>query len=918
MTEASPDLASIDFDRTSRHRLLANVVEELLPAGSAILDIGGSEGLTARFLPQYRIVTLDLRDAEELEVRASAAALPFRDGAFDAVAGLDLLEHIPAELRRDVMSEAARVAGELVVFAGPYEDPGVADVEAHVQQFFLELFDTPNQWLAEHHEFGRPDFDEAVAWLRGQGLTTSWFGSNPLRLWSRLQQANFIAARTGAQEVHSEGNRLLFEELLSADAIGPSYRRFLIGTRSGRRPSRRPVVSDDHGSVDAWERRLETHLARVVRGGLGEVFRYAGEMEQGWKETAAQVDVLTGKLSDAVREASENRGRWQSAVEHAELLEAGWREAAHRADTAQRTLYAYEQALFRNTRDWLEASRGPAVTAAPKFGPPDPQRYRSWIASRPAPPPPPLGPKFSIVTPVFNPDSRFLEACIRSVRAQTYGAWELVLMNVSTEPHVAPICRRFSLLDDRLTVVEAENVGIAANTAVAVEHAAGDWIVFLDHDDELAPHALAAVAEVIAADPDVDFVYSDEDKLDENGERVDPFFKPDWSPELLCTVNYMGHLVAVRRSLYEGAGGLREGFDGAQDYDFLLRAAPLARKIVHVPDVLYHWRRHNNSTAIDVRVKPDAHGAGRRALQAFADQWTPGAWVDLGAGPTTHRMRYPLRRELASIIVPFRDAPEVTDVCLQSLHSYFNELPFEVLLVSNQSEDDKTFALMEQWERQYPWARCVDYNEPFNFQALNNWAVRRTEGSLVLFLNNDTEALHDKWLDGLAELAQRREIGAVGPRLLYPNGLVQHAGIVVGIGGFAEHPWAGHHPDAWTPAGPSCWVRNFLAVTAACLMIERSKFEAVGGFDERFTVCGGDVDLGLRLHGAGYRNVMTPFVRMVHCESMTRERVPPDQDVIESLRSYRPYLDSYDPYYNVNLTLDDPSCEVRRTDPPEA
>jgi GT2 family glycosyltransferase len=906
MREAATALSSIDFDRTSRHRLLADVVEELLPADGTILDIGGSEGLTARFLPDHYIVTLDLRDAPELAVRASAAALPFPDGAFDAVTGLDLLEHIPAELRAGVLAEAARVARELVVFAGPYEDPGVAEAEAHVQQFFVELFDTPNEWLEEHEQFGRPNFDDSAAALAAAGLTTSWFGSNPISLWSRLQQANFVAARTGAQQVHSEGNRLLFEELLdSADGIGPSYRRFLVATRSGRSPSRQMVAADEGGVIKAWERRLEAHLARVVRGGVAEVLRYANEMEQGWKDTVAQVTKIEAKLSDAIREVAENR-------QHSELLDRGWREAAHRAETAQRTLYAYEQALFRNTGDWLEASRGPAVTALPKFTGPDPERYRAWVASRAVPDAPPVGPRFSFLTPVFNPDSRFLESCIRSVRAQTYDAWQLVLVNVSTEPHVAPICRRFSLLDDRLTVVTTDNRGIAANTALAADHATGEWLVFLDHDDELAPQALAAAAEVIAGDPDVDFIYSDEDKLDEQGERVDPFFKPDWSPDLLGTVNYIGHLVVVRRSLYEAAGGLREGFDGAQDFDFLLRATPLARKIVHIPDVLYHWRRHINSTAIDVRVKPDAHGAGRRALQAFADQWSPGAWVDLGAGPTTHRLRYPLRAEMASIILPFRDAPEVTDLCLQSLNNYFNEVPFEVLLVSNRSEEEKTFALMERWERQYRWARCLEYDEPFNFQTLNNWAVRQAEGSLLLFLNNDTEALHDKWLDSLAEHAQRPEIAAVGPRLLYPNGLVQHAGIVVGIGGFAEHPWAGLHPDTWTPAGPSHWVRNFLSVTAACLMIERSKFDAVDGFDERFTVCGGDVDLGLRLCAAGYRNVMTPFVRLVHHESMTRSREAPAEDVVESMRAYRPYLEGHDPYYNVNLTLEDTSCEVRR------
>jgi GT2 family glycosyltransferase len=905
VTEGEGDLLSIDFDRTSRHRLLADVVRQLLPPGATLLDIGGSEGLTAEFLPDYHVVVLDLRRTSGPTVQASAAMLPFSDRTFDAVAGLDLLEHVEPSLRPVVIAEADRVARELIVFAGPYEDPGVADAEEHLQQIFVELFDSPNEWLEEHSRYGLPDFESCAESLRNQGLTTSWFGSNPLPIWSRLQLANFVAALTGASAVHGEGNRLLFEQLLGpTDMLGPSYRRFLIATRSGRVASHQPPPADGTAGIDIWERRLEIHLARVIRSGVLNLSRYADDLQRGWEETVGRVRQLEAMVADTLREAGDCR-------ESAEVLERGWREAAWQADSAQRTLYAYEQALFRNTRDWLEALRGPAVTAEPRVAGPETGRYRDWMAGHAVPPAPEEGPSFSILTPVFNPESRFLESCIRSVRAQSYRKWQLVLANVSTEPHVAPICRRFSLLDDRLVVLSAENSGIAENTALAAERATGDWLVFLDHDDELAPHALAAVAAIINADPDVDLIYSDEDKLDEYGRRIDPFFKPDWSPDLLRTVNYIGHLVVMRRSLYEAAGGLRGGFDGAQDFDLLLRVTPLARKIVHVPDVLYHWRRHENSTAGDVRVKPDAHGAGRRALQAFADRWSPRAWVDVGAGPTTHRLRYPLRTELASVIIPFRDASEMTDVCLQSLRDHFNEIPYEVLLISNQSEDDKTFAMMERWEREHPAVRCLEYDQPFNFQALNNWAVRRAEGSLLLFLNNDTEALHDKWLDGLAEHAQRPDVGAVGPRLFYSNGLVQHAGIVVGIGGFAEHPWAGQHPDAWTPAGPSYWVRNFLAVTAACLMIERSKFEGVSGFDERFTVCGGDVDLGLRLVTAGYRNVMTPFIRLVHHESMTRDHAPPDADVMESRRAYARYLEGHDPYYNVNLTLNDTSCEVR-------
>src|SRR5206468_8199241 len=250
--------------------------------------------------------------------------------------------------------------------------------------------------------------------------------------------------------------------------------------------------------------------------------------------------------------------------------------------------------------------------------------------------------------------------------------------------------------------------------------------------------------------------------------------------------------------------------------------------------------------------------AGRRALQDFADNHVPGAWVEPGPAPTSHRLRYPLApaEHRLSIIVPFRDGAEVTDACLQSLARFPPALPFEVLLVDNGSVKPKTAEMVERWRRQWSWVDVLADDRPFNFQGLNNRAVARAEGDLVLFLNNDTELLHHGWAEAMAEHAARPEVGAVGARLFYPNGLVQHAGVAVGIGGFAEHPWARLHPAAFPDAGPSYWVRNFLSVTAACMMVERRKFEAVAGFDERFTVCGGDVDLGIRLHEAGYWNVM--------------------------------------------------------------
>jgi GT2 family glycosyltransferase len=619
--------------------------------------------------------------------------------------------------------------------------------------------------------------------------------------------------------------------------------------------------------------------------------------------------------------ANYERLLWNMKTEHARgtrELAAGWKIAATRVDELEqlldekpdeRTVVAYEGLVGTDTLRSLVA--GPPVTGSAE----DPAEltaddYQRWRASRTIPAAPAEGPVFSVVVPVFDTVAEHLTACIRSVRAQTYLNWELVLVDVSRAAHVRPICERFASIDPRVRVVESENIGIAENTDVGVRAGSGSWLVFLDHDDSLEPHALASFARYIEDYPDVSFLYSDEDKLSPEGHYVDPFFKPDWSPDLLRNVNYVCHLVTVSRELYDEVGGLHSGFEGAQDYDFVLRATAASAHVGHVADVLYHWRQHPGSTASNVEFKPDAHSAGRRALERFARRHIPGAWVEPAADRTTHRIRYPLRYEKVSVIIPFRDRPELTDACLRSIASTRPTLPIEVLLVSNQSHDEATFRYMQDWDDQFAWTKVVEYDAPFNFQKLNNWAVKSTTGSMLLFLNNDVEALHHGWLEALAEHAQRPEVGAVGARLFYPNGLIQHAGVAVGIGGLADHPWAGQHPDAWTATGPSYWTRDLLAVTAACLMVERTKFDAVGGFDEQFEVCGGDVDLCLRLYERGLWNLMTPFARLVHHESITRQKIPPENDVRESLRAYARYLENGDPFFNPNLSRADRRCRI--------
>ena len=918
-------MTELDYDRTSRHILAATLISSTIPAGATILDVGGGESLLDRYLEGYSVLPVDISSGGGVRVVASGAAIPFRDDSFPAVVGLDLLEHVPAELRASVIAEMSRVAQQLLLLAGPFAGQAVEAAERQLRGVALALWDQNHSWLQEHLEMGLPDLYETEAQLRAHDWNVAVSGSNPVPLWVELQETNFYAARFGATDEFREMHRRLTDEFLDAgDGEAPSYRHFLAAT-----PSRvAPPSIDARTSTDGAKYLAMIHKqrARLLVDAEEELLGdwHAGSRRGQDRLRAAREEIAVAE--SGWREAVESE---RAAREAVAVAESGWREAVESEGAAQqalhnvredlkswdRTLTGLEDRLVGDVQSWLIEVSGPPVIADPSL-PDFAADYSSYVAAESARSARPRSPvtdsvRFSILMPVFNPPARFLESSIRSVRNQSYENWELVIADVSDAPHVAPICERFTALDSRIKVTSGENLGIAGNTNRAASAATGDWFMLLDHDDELAPRALEGFAEAIAANPDSAFGYTDEDKIDEVGHRSDPFFKPDWSPDLLHTINYITHLSGTRRDLWERIGGLRTEYDFAQDYDLALRATAENGGGFHVPEVMYHWRTHATSTASDVRLKPRAHRASRRALQDFADHYSPGSWVEFGTGPTTHHFRYSLRPEKVSIIVPFRDQPHLTDRCLSSVARTLGDLDVELLLVDNGSVEARTHDSIAGWLQTYPWVRLVTYDEPFNFQKLNNYAVTKASGDLLLFLNNDTEALHRGWIEAMAEHAQRAQVGAVGARLFYDDGRIQHAGVAVGIGGYADHPWAGLDPTAWTPTGPSYWTRNFLAVSAACLMIGQDRFEKVGGFDERFIVGGGDVALGLALREQGYWNVMTPYARLIHHESVTRGRAVPESDLRVSRQVYAPYLDHRDPFYNPNLSLEGTGCDIR-------
>lgn len=515
--------------------------------------------------------------------------------------------------------------------------------------------------------------------------------------------------------------------------------------------------------------------------------------------------------------------------------------------------------------------------------------------------------KISIVVPAFNTRKKYIKELVDSVKEQTYTNWQLCLADGSTDASVAAYTKELCRTDDRIAYIKvSHNLGISGNTNKALTFADGDFIAFLDHDDVLPKWAINELAAAIKANPKGDIFYSDEDRLTENGKvRTTPLLKPNWSPDLLLSANYVTHLFAIRKKTLDQVGRLRPEYDGSQDYDLILRAMDRNPVIIHIPKILYHMRMAKGSTAREITSKDYAHIAGRRALKDYLSRNKIDARVlGIEGRPTNHRIKYAIKGEpLVSIIIPFKDKIELLRTCLKSLEmtAYKN---YELILISNNSQEKRTQDYLASIKSKN--IRILEYNQKFNYSAINNFGRRAAKGSVLVFLNNDTEVVNKEWLQELVSVACRREIGAVGPLLFYPDKTIQHAGVVVGIRGTAGHIFRNLHLGTLTPFWLPDWPRNYLAVTGACLAIETSKFDKVKGFNEDFVIAGSDVVLGLDLYNVGFSNLYWPFAKLIHHESKSvgSYKNAPISDYNFSLKHYKPYLNYGDPYFNPNLSIE--------------
>ncbi len=582
-------------------------------------------------------------------------------------------------------------------------------------------------------------------------------------------------------------------------------------------------------------------------------------------------------------------------------------------------------------------------------GPPELTSYERWAATFDTHSPEALlklaeesrafahRPLISIIVPIYNTPERWLLKVVDSVRAQTYDRWELCLADdASPHAHVRPLLEKLAASDPRIKVTFREKNGhISAASNSALELATGEFVALLDHDDELAPHALHEIVALLNAQPATDLIYSDEDKIDEEGRRHEPYFKPDWLPDLFTAQNFISHLTTYRMALVREVGGFRVGFEGSQDWDLALRVieriADPAR-IRHIPKILYHWRAIPGSTALMLSEKNYPLEAARRALtDHFARR---GEKVTLHHVPGDHwRVQYPLPATPppVSLVIPTRNGLKFLQRCVDSILEKTTYPHYEILIVDNGSDDPATLAYLESFTKgtnallvsinaqassapgatQPRVVRVLRYDAPFNFSAINNFAVAQAQGELVGLLNNDLEVITPAWLEEMAAQALRPGVGCVGAMLYYPNDTIQHAGVIVGLGGVAGHAFRDYPRGTDGKFNRARLVQNYSAVTAACLVVRKATYTQVGGLDERqLTVAFNDIDFCLKVRAAGHRNLWTPFAELYHHESVSRgaEDTPAKHErfrgEVETMMQRWAAPIRHDPAYNPNLSLE--------------
>ena len=504
-------------------------------------------------------------------------------------------------------------------------------------------------------------------------------------------------------------------------------------------------------------------------------------------------------------------------------------------------------------------------------------------------------PLISIAVPAYQTPVEFLRQMIESLIVQTYSNWELCIVNASPDnEEMQKVLAEYSAGDSRVRFCNLkENLGIAENTNRAFAMTKGEFVGLLDHDDLLAPNALYEIVKILQDHPQADALFTAEDKVTtELDEHFQPHLKPDFNLDLLRSNNYICHFFVVQKSIVEKAGGFRIEFDGAQDYDFIFRCTENAGEVLHVPEILYHWRTHKASTADNPASKMYAFEAGKRAIEAHLERTGTKGEVSHTQDLGFYRVKYPVQgKPLVSVIIPNKDEKETLQTCLEMLEKNTSYRNFEIIIIENYSTTEEIFKYYKELSSD-PRIRLLRWGKEFNYSAINNFGASHARGEYLLFLNNDVKSINPDWLEEMLGVCQRPEVGGVGAKLIYPDNTLQHAGCVIGIGGIAGHMFVDMPADRTGYLHKASLLQDMSAVTAACLMMKKEVFEEAGGFTEELAVAFNDVDLCLKVRKNGYLIVYDPYAKLYHMESKTRgaedskEKVRRFQTEIEYMRCH--------------------------------
>lgn len=868
----------MDFDRSSRYLITAELLRGLCPPPGPVLEVGGSDGLLPVHLDEYEIVVCDVRGGD-VAVLARGEQLPFRDRSFAMVVALDVLEHVAQDVRRPLVAEIGRVAQGGVILAGPYETTEVLEAERSARDAYVAMSGRQHRWLKEHLEHGLPSAEEVADHLERLGFTVGSIGTNPVEVWTKLQLLNFAAAKTD-QRSHAEALHSDLEThfLGAGDQTGHPYRRIVLGLRSqdpvaSLSDLAKRIAPEDGWSIPRASKAIDSALASIIRESAENTARLERIADHS-RTRQQELRSLVQSLGRELRREQARIDRLKDRIERDKKIikQAGVANQTRRASGDQPSERQAPHDLVAAYAAYIQQVE-PAVLA-------DLERESDGTA------------RLHTIVDTSNGSGSSVDGS--ELQATIHCAIPLGPVTVLSDASIDAVIE----IEGKVRVrPEAELETALVDLADQV-----DFVAVVSPGDLLRTELSTALASHSTST--VSAVTFDHDVIDEKGLRSDPSFKPSFSPDWLVEHDYVG-----RAAVFDPRALCRVGIAGlsrSQPHrDLLIRLWEQGHSPARIEAVLLHCRHPAIATGEeDSQFAQDV--AVRRGLPATA----------VRSGRESIELRYPVPPHTkVSIIVPFKDKPRLLNNVVDSIRRLTSYTDYELVLVDNGSANPATRALIDRLASASD-IKIVRYDEEFNYSRANNLGAATASGDVLVFLNNDTEVVSPDWLEILAGQALREGVGAVGALLQYRDGSIQHAGVVIGLAGMASHLFSGLEPNEV----PGAWIdhaREVTAVTGACLAVDRDAFVAVGGFDESFELTGSDVDFCLRLIRAGYRNLIDPRARLIHLERRTRRGLAVRRnDQWRSFYSYHEHLRNGDSYFNANLSRQTSALVPRTSDEP--